>query len=96
MYDLLFSPTAERYLKKLKEEPLKDAYKAAFLAIMKDPYLGTRKRGDLSGVYGFDLNHRGISYEIAYIVREGNEQKVVILLVGTGEDFYEQLKRYMK
>lgn len=96
MYDLLFSPAAERYLKKLKEEPLKDAYKAAFLAIMKDPYLGTRKRGDLSGVYGFDLNHRGISYEIAYIVREGNEQKVVILLVGTGEDFYEQLKRYMK
>lgn len=96
MYDLLFSPTAERYLKKLKEEPLKDAYKAAFLAIMKDPYLGTRKRGDLSGVYGFDLNHRGISYEIAYIVREGNEQKVVILLVGTRENFYEQLKRYMK
>ena len=96
MYDLLFSPAAERYLKKLKEEPLKDAYKAAFLLIMKDPYIGTRKRGDLSGVYGFDLNHRGISYEIAYIVREGNEQKVVILLVGTGEDFYEQLKRYMK
>jgi len=96
MYDLLFSPAAERYLKKLKEEPLKDAYKASFLLIMKDPYIGTRKRGDLSGVYGFDLNQRGISYEIAYIVREGNEQKVVILLVGTGEDFYEQLKRYMK
>mgnify|MGYP001001378904 CR=1 FL=1 len=93
MYDLLFSPAAERYLKRLREKPLKDAYRAAFLAIMKDPYIGTRKRGDLSGVYGFDFNHQGISYGIAYIVRAGNEQRVVVLLVGTRENFYQQLKR---
>ena len=92
MYDLLFSPAAERYLKKL----LKDAYRAAFLAIMENPYIGTQKRGDLSGVYGFDFRHRGVNYEIAYVIREPNEPKVVVLLVGTRENFYEQLKRYMR
>ena len=96
MYDLRFSSSAERYLKKLREKPLKDAYRSAFLAIMKDPYIGTRKRGDLSGVYGLDLNHQGISYEIAYTIREGNGQRVVVLLVGTRENFYQQLKRYMR
>ncbi len=96
MYDLLFSPAAERYLKKLRDKPLKDAYRAAFLGIMKAPYIGTRKRGDLSGVYGFDLNHQGISYEIAYIIREGNGHRVVVLLVGTKEDFYQQPKLYMR
>jgi|LSQX01.1.fsa_nt_gb mRNA interferase RelE/StbE len=49
MYDVLFSPAGERYLKRLKEKPLKDAYRAAFLAIMKDPYIGTQERGDPSG-----------------------------------------------
>jgi mRNA interferase RelE/StbE len=96
MYDLLFSPAAERYLKKLRETSLKDGYRASFLAIMENPYIGTQKRGDLSGVYGFDFRHRGVNYEIAYVIREPNEPKVVVLLVGTRESFYEQLKRYMR
>lgn len=63
---------------------------------MENPYIGTQKRGDLSGVYGFDFRHRGVNYEIAYVIRESNEPKVVVLLVGTRENFYEQLKRYMR
>ncbi|HCD41922.1 MAG: type II toxin-antitoxin system RelE/ParE family toxin [Bacillota bacterium] len=96
MYDLRFSSSAERYLKKLKDRALKDAYKTAFLSIMKNPYIGSRKVGDLWGVYGFDFRHRGVSYEIAYVIREGNKPVVVVLLAGTRENFYQQLKRYMK
>ena len=33
MYELLFSPQAERYFKKVKEKPLKEAYKTALLKI---------------------------------------------------------------
>lgn len=94
MYDLYFSPPAERYFKKLKENPLKEAYKTALLEIKKNPYIGQPKRGDLAGIYGFDLKYRGISYEIAYTIREVNGKKVVVLLVGTRENFYQQLKRY--
>ena len=37
MYDLFFSPAAERYLKKLRERLPEDACRTALLAIMKDP-----------------------------------------------------------
>jgi mRNA interferase RelE/StbE len=38
----------------------------------------------------------GINYEIAYAIYEENEQLIVVLLAGTRENFYEQLKRYVK
>ena len=96
MYEILFSPAAERFFKKLKEKPLKDAYKEALLELGKNPYIGQPKRGDLAGIYGFDVKYMGINYEIAYTISEVNGKKIVILLAGTRENFYEQLKRYIK
>ena len=65
MYEILFSSQAERFFKKLKEKPLKNAYKTALLKLSENPYIGQPKRGDLSGVYGFDVKYKGINYEIA-------------------------------
>ena len=65
MYELLFSPQAERFLRKLKEKPLKEAYKTALLELKKNPYIGRPKRGDLAGIYGFDVKYRGTNHEIA-------------------------------
>lgn len=96
MYELLFSSAAERYLKKLKEKPLIAAYKAAFLKIAENPYVGDPKRGDLSGIFGYDLRYGQANYEIAYTVTEKHGKIVVVLLAGTRENFYEQLKRYLR
>lgn len=96
MYEILFSPAAERYFKKLKEKPLKDAYKTALLKLRKNPYFGEPKHGDLAGIYGFDIKYKGVSYEIAYTISEVNGKKIIVLLAGTRENFYEQLKRYIK
>lgn len=76
MYELLFSPQAERFFKRMKEKPLKEAYKTALIKLKKNPYIGQPKRGDL--------------------VSEVNGKKVIVLLAGTRENFYEQLKRYIK
>lgn len=35
-------------------------------------------------------------YEIAYTINELNGKKVIVVLAGTSENFYEQLKRYKK
>lgn len=35
-------------------------------------------------------------YEIAYTISEFNGKKVVVLLAGTRENFYDELKRYIK
>jgi len=96
MYEILFSSAAERFFKKIKEKPLKNAYKEALLEISKDPYIGQPKRGDLAGIYGYDVKYQGANYEIAYTIHETNGKKVVVLLAGTRENFYEQLKKYIK
>lgn len=96
MYEILFSPAAERFFKKLKEKPLKATYKKALQKISINPYIGQPKRGDLFGIYGFDVRYKGINYEIAYTINEVNSKKVVVLLAGTRENFYEELKRYIK
>lgn len=94
MYELLFSPAAERYFKKLKEKQLKEAYRKALLLIQETPAIGKLKTGDLSGVFGYDVSYKGINYEIAYTVSEINGKKVIVLLAGTRENFYDELKRY--
>jgi mRNA interferase RelE/StbE len=96
MYEILFSPQAEHFFKKLKEKPLKNAYKTALLKLSENPYIGQPKRGDLSGVYGFDVKYKGINYEIAYTISEVDGKKIIVLLAGTRENFYQQLKRYIK
>ncbi|NMA03923.1 MAG: type II toxin-antitoxin system RelE/ParE family toxin [Clostridiales bacterium] len=96
MYEMLFSPAAERFFKRLKEKSLRDAYKTALLKLKENPYIGQPKRGDLAGIYGFDVKYKGVNYEIAYTVSEVNEKKIIVLLAGTRENFYEQLKRYTR
>ena len=96
MYEIQFSSAAERYFKKLKEKPLKQTYEKALLDLRKDPYIGEPKRGDLVGIYGYDVKYKGVNYEVAYTIHEVNGQKLIVLLAGTRENFYEQLKRYIK
>ena len=79
MYELLFSPIAERYFKKLKQKALKEAFKTALLEISKNPYNGSPKHADLAGFYCYDLRHGKTSYEITYAIRETNGKNVVIV-----------------
>jgi mRNA interferase RelE/StbE len=96
MYEVKFTRAAERYFRKLKEEPLKEAYEAAIRRIADDPHVGKPKRGDLAGIYGVDVHFCGVNYEIAYTFRGRRDREVVVLLAGTRENSYEQLKRYIK
>ena len=96
MYELRFKPPAERYLKKLKDKNLIIAYRDAFAEIAKDPYsAGEAKTGDLAGIYCRDIYYSKTNHEIAYQIFEDGGQVVVIILAGTRENFYQELKRYM-
>ena len=96
MRNLLILPGAGRFLKKLKEKPLKKAFQNEIDAILEDPYIGETKSGDLAGVYCRDIYYNKTNYELAYTVAEKNGETVVVILAGTRENFYEELKRYMK
>lgn len=97
MLPVIFLNPAKRYFKKLVEKPLKTAYLDAITAIRLDPSIGEQKTGDLTGVYGYDISYRGNNYEIAYRVEENDAgELIVVILAGSRENFYEELKRYFK
>lgn len=93
-------PKAEKAIKKLtkKDAALKQRLIEALRQILTDPAeAGEAKTGDLAGIYGYDIYHRGINYEIAYLIdQDDSGHVVVVVLVGTRENFYEEMKRYMK
>ena len=96
MYKISYSKTAERYFKKIKDKKLLAAFKDAIDKLADDPYIGTQKVGDLQGIYGYDVKYAKTNYEIAYRIYEENEQIVVVIMAGTRENFYDELKRLIK
>ncbi len=96
MAKLIILPPAARYLKKLKEKPLKEKFETIIDQLLLDPYFGEPKTGDLSGIYCCDIFHNKTNYELAYTIIEEGKETIVVILAGTRENFYEELKRYMK
>lgn len=91
---VVLSPAA-KFLKKLSDKKLKALYQKAIDDILLDPSIGDAKTGDLSGILGFDIYYNKTNYELAYTVEQQDEETVVVIMAGTRENFYEQLKRYM-
>ena len=96
MYEVIFLPAARNYLKKIRDKNLKKLLKNAIDDIAEDYTIGEPKTGDLAGIYGYDVFYNKTNYEISYTVEEVNEEIVVIIMVGTRENFYNELKRYIK
>lgn len=100
MAELRVLPPAANYLKKMKDKNLKLLYQEAIKAILEDPTIGEEKTGDLKGVKCYDIFYNRTNYELAYTVeyiRTGGKEDpevVVVIMAGTRENFYEQLKRY--
>ncbi len=100
MAKVLFLPPAAKYLKKIKDKKLKGLYKNAIDEICNNPLIGDAKIGDLSGVYGYDIYYNKTNYELAYTVEErtidesDETEIVVVILAGTRENFYDELKKY--
>ncbi|MCL2383500.1 MAG: type II toxin-antitoxin system RelE/ParE family toxin [Oscillospiraceae bacterium] len=91
MYEIKFSPRAEKFLKKLKNSNLKKLLQDALIRISQNPYIGEAKKGDLNGFFCYDVYYDKTNYEIAYRIYE--DKIVVIILVGTRENFYNELKK---
>lgn len=97
MLPVVYLPRAAKYFKKLRDKHLKDKYKEAISSIRENPRIGEAKSGDLSGILSVDIFHAGQNYELAYRVSQlDSGEIVVIILAATRQDFYNELKRYLK
>ncbi|MBV6476534.1 MAG: hypothetical protein MOGDAGHF_02125 [Rhodocyclaceae bacterium] len=68
----------------------KDAVDQAVADIVRDPTLGEAKKGDLAGIHVYKFDCVRQLYLLAY---EYDPATRVLLLVGTHENFYRNLKR---
>lgn len=68
----------------------KEAVDRAVADIVRDPAIGEAKKGDLSGVYVYKFDCVNQLFLLAY---EYDPATRVLLLVGTHENFYRNLKR---
>lgn len=95
MAEVRFLPPAAKFLKKLKDKKLKKLYQEAIDEICADYTVGEAKTGDLSGIYGYDIYYNKTNYELAYRVEYVDDEIIVVIMAGTRENFYDELKRYM-
>lgn len=96
MTEVRFLPPAARFIKKLKDKKLKTLYQEAIDKICENHLVGEVKTGDLSGIYGYDIFYNKTNYELAYTVEYVDNKVIVVIMAGTRENFYDELKRYMK
>lgn len=96
MTEVRFLPPAAKFLKKLKDKRLKALYREAIDKIREDHTVGEVKSGDLAGLYGYDIYYNKTNYELAYKVEYVDNKIIVVVMAGTRENFYDELKRYMK
>jgi mRNA-degrading endonuclease RelE of RelBE toxin-antitoxin system len=89
---ILVSPLFGRKVKKLKKNE-KKRLDEEVSKIQGDPSLGQEKKGDLQGVkvYKFKMNNMQIL--LAY---EASENEILLLTFGSHENYYRDLKNYLK
>src|SRR5690625_5293471 len=89
-------PGARRYLKSIRrDKSLLVKYKKTIETIQQNPLKGKENKGDLAGIYTIDFRHQRSIYELAYVLtRQHNKNTLIIILAGTRENFYRELKRY--
>lgn len=88
--------TAAKFIKKLEDKKLKKLYQEAVDKIRADYTVGEVKTGDLSGGYGYDIHYNRTNYELFYTVEYQKDVIIVVIMAGTRENFYDQLKQYIK
>lgn len=45
---------------------------------------------------GYDVYYNKTNYEISYKICEIDGKDIIIILIGTRENFYDELKKYIK
>lgn len=95
MTEVRFLSSVAKFLKKIKDKKLKMLYREAIDKIREDRTVGEAKNGDLSGLYGYDIYYNKTNYELAYNVEYVDNKIIIVVMAGTGENFYDELKRYM-
>ena len=91
---ILDSPSFSRVAKKMHAKD-KMVVDQAVREIAEDPTIGEKKKGDLAGVFGykFKLNKQEMLLAFRLQPNKFKPKELVLLTLGSHENFYTELKR---
>ncbi len=90
--EIIQSPIFAKQKKKLKKDQIDDLDEAV-KTVYKNPVVGDMKNGDLQGVQVFKFKSNRQQILLAY---EVIESRLYLLTFGSYENFYRDLKKYLK
>jgi mRNA-degrading endonuclease RelE of RelBE toxin-antitoxin system len=84
------------FAKKVKKfnEKEKSELDSAIRRIIENPSLGSEKKGDLRGVFVHKFNLQSRMYLLAYRVIK--DESLELIMIGPHENYYRDLKTYLK
>ena len=91
MVTIEYGSAVKKDLRKLEISVLRVIEKI-FLRLSNDPYLGERLQGELSKYFAYHFKVKQTEYRIIYEFI-GNEVVVYIIMIGSRENLYKNLKR---
>lgn len=87
------SRSFEKKVKKLNNKE-KQELDNEIKKIVQNPSVGTEKKGDLRGIFVHKLNLQNQLYVLAYRVIK--EESIELITIGPHENYYRDLKTYLK
>ena len=74
-------------------KPEKEFLDREIKSIADDPQIGEEKKGDLRGIFIHKFKLKTMNYLLAY--RKAGED-LELIMIGPHENYYRELKRYLK
>jgi len=88
----IFKPPFRKFVKK-QSRPFQLVIEDEVENILNEPDIGEAKKGDLSGLRVHKFNFKGQQFLIAYLFEKNS---IILYMIGSHENFYLKLKRYLK
>ena len=86
------SRSFEKKVKKFNKAE-KKALDNQILTIVENPFIGVEKKGDLRGVYVHKFKLKTIQYLLSY---RFSGDDLELIMIGPHENYYRDLKNYLK
>jgi len=93
IYNVFLSNKAGKQYKKL-DSHIRDKIKSNLDGLRKHPHKAFTLSGKYAGLRYLKIVHKGVMYRIVYDISEKSKE-VLIIFLGTRENFYKELKRHL-
>jgi len=89
---ILYKPPFKKFVKK-QTRSFQLVIEDEVEAVIQNPLAGEGKKGDLTGLRIHKFSYQGQKFLLSYVFRT---QRIVFFTIGSHENFYRELKKYLK